>query len=162
MTKLQRLLSARLLWWDAARQKWAGDVFNMALAEMLRMYANVALFALKLFHLASSFFCWRCLIFHIFVQLLVLSWFGCSTSAWNEAAGLDIISVPDSFRTDEGENAGCQSQSCRACWTAASVLRSISKDVFNNLSLYTGMGTLWFCFLELAADFVQGRVSTCM
>ena len=71
--------------------------------------------------LDSSFFCWRCLIFHIFVQLLVLSWFGCSTSAWNEAAGLDIISVPDSFRTDEGKNAGCQSQSCRACWTAASV-----------------------------------------
>ena len=72
---------ARLLWWDAARQKWAGDVFT-----------------------------------HI-LNMLVLTWVGCFTSAWN------IIAVPDSLRrtkmrdarASHAEPVGQLLQCCHQC-----------------------------------------------
>ena len=92
------------------------------------------------------------------LSMLVLSWVGCFTLAWNEVAGLDIIiAVADSLRRTR-EYAGCQSQSCRACWTAASVLRSVWKDALNFrqfVSVHWNGQKCGFAFLSLLQNLVS-------
>ena len=115
---LVRCSTSKMGWWRVQHGP-CRDVANVCESCVVEVFSSCfILFLLTMFDV------------HV-LSMLVLSWVGCFTLAWNEVAGLDIIiAVADSLRRTR-EYAGCQSQSCRACWTAASVLRSVWKDALN-------------------------------